>query len=257
MCCLVKLEESAPKASQARDFTLGSIYVCFEYKALYEQAGFHKRHLYPFGPGSLQVRDLVGAAAPSVLDLWSKAALLARQRGSATTATLVQEIIKQQSGVQRQPIHLLSASCHWHAPPVILGLVRAVFAGHMIDLDPCSDSHAQQLVRAAPYYTAQDGLSQPWQGRVCKPTLWCRGRTKRVQCLLSKGRRGIQARQCHRGDSVYESCCWIYWVPPYATVAARLATCSHCFPMQRRAYSCLNFAWHTCCLLGTQPQLFL
>ena len=71
-----------------------------------------------------------------------------------------------QVGLPR-PIHLSSATSQWYTPPAFLKLVRQVFQGNKVDLDPCSDSHAQEYVQARHFYTAQqNGLSQIWQGRV-------------------------------------------------------------------------------------------
>jgi len=53
----------------------------------------------------------------------------------------------------------------WYTPGPILDRVRQVLG--TIDLDPASDETANQLVRATRYYTeAEDGLKQPWAGRV-------------------------------------------------------------------------------------------
>lgn len=84
------------------------------------------------------------------------------------TAALVREARhKATSSLMQRPVHLSSSSCNWHTPPWFLTLVTAVFQGNRIDLDPCSDSSAQQRVQARNFYTvAEDGLSQPWEGRV-------------------------------------------------------------------------------------------
>lgn len=59
------------------------------------------------------------------------------------------------------------ASPEWYTPPGYISLVRQVL-GH-IDLDPASNSMAQAWIQADVYYTKQDdGLRQPWFGRV-----WC------------------------------------------------------------------------------------
>ena len=53
----------------------------------------------------------------------------------------------------------------WYASPELIALVRQVMGE--IDLDPISNEVAQQWIGATNYYTlAQDGLSQPWFGRV-------------------------------------------------------------------------------------------
>jgi phage N-6-adenine-methyltransferase len=58
-----------------------------------------------------------------------------------------------------------SGEVEWYTPTAILDAAREVLGG--FDLDPASNAIAQQSVRAAAYYTKEDdGLSQPWRGRV-------------------------------------------------------------------------------------------
>lgn len=67
----------------------------------------------------------------------------------------------------RRPIQLQSLTTQWYTPPCILALVRQVFEGGVIDLDPCSDVLAQQCVGAGRIFTErEDGLRQPWSGKV-------------------------------------------------------------------------------------------
>jgi phage N-6-adenine-methyltransferase len=54
----------------------------------------------------------------------------------------------------------------WYTPSEYVEVVRDVFGG-VIDLDPASCDEAQQIVQAKRYYTNDDdGLKQPWSGRV-------------------------------------------------------------------------------------------
>jgi hypothetical protein len=63
-----------------------------------------------------------------------------------------------------------TGSVEYFAPPEILVRVRATFGG-TIDLDPASCEKAQEIVKAARFYTVNDdGLAQPWFGTVfCNP----------------------------------------------------------------------------------------
>jgi hypothetical protein len=58
-------------------------------------------------------------------------------------------------------------SVEWYTPPEFVDMARLVLGG--IDLDPASNPIAQGWVKAEKYYTKDDdGLAQPWAGRV-----WC------------------------------------------------------------------------------------
>lgn len=53
----------------------------------------------------------------------------------------------------------------WYTPPEYISLARAVLGD--IDVDPASSKLAQETVKARQYYDKeQDGLRQPWHGRV-------------------------------------------------------------------------------------------
>jgi ParB family chromosome partitioning protein len=65
------------------------------------------------------------------------------------------------------PAHVAHNRGHqeWYSPPELIEAARRVLG--TIDLDPASSAIAQENVQATTYYTKDDdGLSQPWKGRV-------------------------------------------------------------------------------------------
>jgi ParB family chromosome partitioning protein len=70
------------------------------------------------------------------------------------------------SGTTRLPhITNCTGNDEWHTPPDILEAARAVLGE--IDLDPASNEKANQFVQAKRFYTINDdGLAQPWYGRI-------------------------------------------------------------------------------------------
>jgi len=58
-----------------------------------------------------------------------------------------------------------SGDYEWYTPPDVIEAARTVLGA--IDLDPASSAAANAIVQAAQFYTSDDdGLAQPWHGRV-------------------------------------------------------------------------------------------
>jgi hypothetical protein len=67
----------------------------------------------------------------------------------------------------KNPLGDRNATPEWYTPPDFIEMARQVLGG--INLDPASNDYAQTWIKADVFYTKQqDGLKQPWFGRV-----WC------------------------------------------------------------------------------------
>lgn len=82
---------------------------------------------------------------------------------AATPVEQMREVAREE--VKRAHVANNSGNNEWYTPPEYIERARRVMGG--IDLDPASSEVANRTVRAARYYTAEDdGLAQPWSGRV-------------------------------------------------------------------------------------------
>ncbi|KAG2486023.1 hypothetical protein HYH03_015336 [Edaphochlamys debaryana] len=121
-----------------------------------------------------QVRALVGLDQQQAVKVWVKANLIAQETGVPLTHRLVESVLgKELPTSYRQATrdwqdYTPPDSDYYSTPTHILAAVRKVFGGP-IDLDPASDPHANEAVKAARIYTAEeDGLcpNNPWSGKV-------------------------------------------------------------------------------------------
>ena len=70
---------------------------------------------------------------------------------------------KKSGKMPRPGVH--DGNDEWYTPAGVVGAARELMGG--IDLDPASTSEANETVQAKAIYTVEDdGLTQPWRGRV-------------------------------------------------------------------------------------------
>lgn len=119
----------------------------------------------------------MGMSKEKVNSLWATVIQEAVSRNCDVSSALVREVV---DGVSRKDgnivprseavigVFLSSGTQFWHTPDWLLEEVRG-FLGGCIDLDPCSDEHAQARVQARYFYTEeQDGLDRlnAWFGNM-------------------------------------------------------------------------------------------
>ena len=116
-----------------------------------------------------QVRPMASLPPERQAEAWQRAVETAPE-GKVTAAHVQAVVTEMQTGNVYQPIAATVFSFkseEYDTPAHVLEVARSVLGG--FDLDPASNISAQQTVKAAAFYTKeQDGLSQPWAGRV-----WC------------------------------------------------------------------------------------
>lgn len=82
-------------------------------------------------------------------------------------------------------VHFRSTTPEWLTPPAVIE--RVVCCLGAIDLDPCSNAHEAPNVPAARHYTQRDdGLRQPWRGRVFRSPPYGREVSRWVQKLCQE-----------------------------------------------------------------------
>ncbi len=100
--------------------------------------------------------------------------ILATHELSKEVIARLEEALDKKVPLKNKTLTALTSneSEEWYTPPVYIDMARAVMGG--IDLDPASNDLAQGWIQATKYYTAaDDGLSQPWYGKVWLNPPYC------------------------------------------------------------------------------------
>jgi len=109
------------------------------------------------------------------------------ERGDLSLRAAEQELRAQKASPH---VARRTGEVEWYTPPYLVEAARRVMGG--IDLDPASSARANEGVRASRFFDReQDGLQQPWSGRVWLNPPYARGVVERfVERLVEHVARG-------------------------------------------------------------------
>ena len=115
----------------------------------------------------------------------------------------------------------------WYSPAAVVEVARAVLGA--IDLDPASCAAANTVVQAARFYTSDDdGLEQPWSGRVFLNPPY---RQPEIDQFSEKLAHHVQAGDISAAIVLVNNCTDTEWFSTLAGVAT-----AFCFPSERFRY---------------------
>jgi len=124
-----------------------------------------------------------------------------------------------------------SGNIEWYTPREYIEAARAVLG--TIDLDPASCSEANAIVGASTFYTrAQDGLAQPWRGRVWMNPPYSH---PAIEHFAVKFAESVRAREVTAGVALVNNGTETEWFRRLSEVAAAV-----CFPTGRIGFWSTN-----------------